>query len=114
MGFFTPIQVLLPKQLQLIDSAHKTSLLSWVTGLGALAAVIANPIAGALSDRTSGRFGRRHPWTVAGAVVGALGLVALAYQHAAIGVGLCWIGAQIGLNAALATLTAAVPDRVPV
>lgn len=114
MGFFTPIQVLLPKQLQLIDAAHKTSLLSWVTGLGALAAVLANPIAGALSDRTAGRFGRRHPWTLGGAALGAAGLVALANQHTVIGIALCWIGAQIALNTALATLTAAVPDRVPV
>ena len=65
MGFFTPIQVLLPEQLQAIAPENKEAMLGWVTGLGALAAVIANPLAGALSDRTAGRFGRRHPWTLA-------------------------------------------------
>ncbi len=114
MGFFTPIQVLLPEQLQDISPHHKALLLALVTGLGAVAAVIANPLAGALSDRTSGRFGRRHPWTLGGGVIGALGLVLLGFQHNVLGVTLAWIGVQICFNAMLASLTAAVPDRVPV
>jgi MFS family permease len=114
MGFFTPIQVLLPEQLQIISPDHKEAMLGWVTGLGALAAVISNPLAGALSDRTSGRFGRRHPWTLGGGLIGALGLVLLADQQTVAGVALCWIGVQICFNAMLASLTAAVPDRVPV
>lgn len=119
MAFFTPIQVLLPQQIEQIAPANKEAMLGWVTGLGALAALIANPLAGALSDRTglrlSGRsLGRRHPWTLGGALLGAFGLVLLAGQHTIVGVALCWIGAQVCLNAMLATLTAAVPDRVPV
>ena len=114
MGFFTPIQVLLPEQLQLISPDHKEAMLGWVTGLGALAAVISNPLAGALSDRTSGRFGRRHPWTLGGGIVGAAGLVLLANQHTVAGVALCWVGVQVCFNAMLASLSAAVPDRVPV
>jgi MFS family permease len=114
MGFFTPIQVLLPEQLQAISPDNKEAMLGWVTGLGALAAVIANPLAGALSDRTAGRFGRRHPWTLGGGVLGALGLVLLANQQTVLGVAVGWVGVQICFNAMLASLTAAVPDRVPV
>jgi MFS family permease len=114
MGFFTPIQVLLPDQLKAIDPANKDLLLGIVTGFGALAAVIANPLAGALSDRTSGRFGRRHPWTLGGGVLGALALVFLSTQHTLLGVALGWVAAQVCFNAMLASLTAAVPDRVPV
>ena len=114
MGFFTPIQVLLPDQLQIIDPSHKEAMLGWVTGLGALAAVISNPLAGALSDRTTSRFGRRHPWTLGGGLLGALGLVLLAFQETVVGVAIAWIGVQICFNAMLAALTAAVPDRVPV
>jgi MFS family permease len=114
MGFFTPIQVLLPEQLQAIAPHDKEAMLGWVTGLGALAAVIANPVAGALSDRTASRFGRRHPWTLGGGLLGAAGLVLLAEQHTVVGVALAWIGVQICFNAMLASLTAAVPDRVPV
>jgi MFS family permease len=114
MGFFTPIQVLLPEQIELIDPGHKEALLAVVTGLGAAVAVVANPIAGALSDRTAGRFGRRHPYTVGGALLGAAGLTLLAGQHSIGGVLLGWAVAQAGLNGMLASLTAAVPDRVPV
>lgn len=114
MGFFTPIQVLLPEQIEAIAPLSKEAMLGWVTGAGALAALIANPLAGALSDRTTGRFGRRHPWTFGGAVLGAAGLVLLSVQHSVLGVALAWIGVQICFNAMLASLTAALPDRVPV
>lgn len=119
MAFFTPIQVLLPQQVELIDAARKENMLAVVTGFGALAAVVANPVVGALSDRTRLRvgrraYGRRHIWTVGGAVLGALCLVLLAQQRTILGVALGWVAAQICFNAMLATLTAGVPDRVPV
>jgi MFS family permease len=114
MGFFTPIQVLLPNQLEAIDPGRKELMLGIVTGIGALAAVIANPLAGALSDRTSGRLGRRHPWTLGGGLLGALALLFLSTQHTVAGVALGWVAAQVCFNAMLAALTAAVPDRVPV
>ncbi|MGC5020924.1 MFS transporter [Micromonospora sp. DT47] len=119
MAFFTPIQVLLPQQVERIAPADKEAMLAVVTGLGALAAVLANPLAGALSDRTclrlAGReFGRRHVWTAGGAVLGALALVLLARQQTIAGVALGWVAAQVCFNAMLASLTAAIPDRVPV
>ncbi|MGB2567989.1 MFS transporter [Micromonospora citrea] len=119
MAFFTPIQVLLPQQVERIAPADKEAMLAVVTGLGALAAVLANPLAGALSDRTclrvAGReFGRRHVWTAGGALLGALALVLLARQETIAGVALGWVAAQVCFNAMLASLTAAIPDRVPV
>jgi MFS family permease len=119
MAFFTPIQVLLPQQIESIHPDGKEAALAWVTGLGALAAIISNPLAGALSDRTSLRLGgrhlgRRHIWTVVGAALGATALVLLAQQRTLLGVALGWVAAQIFFNMMLATLTSAVPDRVPV
>ncbi len=119
MAFFTPIQILLPQQVETISPVGKEAMLGWVTGFGALAAILANPIAGALSDRTCVRigrreYGRRHIWTIGGAVLAAVSLVALAAQHTILGVTVAWVGTQLCLNAMLASLTAAVPDRVPV
>ncbi|MET7666875.1 MFS transporter [Micromonospora luteifusca] len=119
MAFFTPIQVLLPQQIELIAPGDKENMLAVVTGLGALAAVLANPLAGAFSDRTclrvAGReFGRRHVWTAGGALLGAAALVLLAQQRTILGVALGWVAAQVCFNAMLASLTAAIPDRVPV
>ncbi|MEU6023613.1 MFS transporter [Micromonospora sp. NPDC047134] len=119
MAFFTPIQVLLPQQIEQITPTDKETMLAVVTGLGALAAVLANPLAGALSDRTCLRigrreYGRRHVWTLGGALLGALSLVLLAQAQTMLGVVVGWIAAQTCFNAMLASLTAAVPDRVPV
>ncbi len=114
MGFFTPIQLLLHQQAEAISLERSVGIVATVTGVGALAAIFANPLAGALSDRTSGRAGRRRPWAVGGAVLGAAGLVVLSFQQTVLGLTLCWVGVQICLNAMLAALTAAVPDRVPV
>ena len=115
LGYFGPITVLLPNQVQAIaGSAHKVAVLGWVTGIGAAVAMISNPVAGALSDRTTSRFGRRHPWTVCGALAGAAALALLAGQHTIAGVIIAWCLAQAGLNAMQASVTAGVPDHVPV
>ncbi|HEV2372180.1 MAG TPA: MFS transporter [Streptosporangiaceae bacterium] len=115
LGYFGPLEVLLPNQVQAIaGSAHKVAVLGVVTGIGAAIAMISNPLAGALSDRTTGRFGRRHPWTVCGALAGAAALVFLAGQHTVAGVLIGWCLAQAGLNAMQASVTAGVPDHVPV
>lgn len=113
-GFFTPIQVLLPLQLQAIDPVNKIADLSIVTGVGALIAVVANPLFGALSDRTTSRFGRRNPWTLACALLGAVALLALSQASTLLAVLLGWCVAQAFLNGMLASVTAMVPDQVPV
>ena len=115
LGYIGPLVVLLPNQVQAIAGAdHKVVVLGWVTAIGAAVAMVANPVAGALSDRTTGPFGRRHPWTVCGALAGAAALVLLADQHTIPGLVLGWCLAQASLNAMQASVTAGVPDRVPV
>ena len=47
LAFFTPIQNLLPRLSEQIAGADgKETALAWVTGVGALVAVVANPLAG--------------------------------------------------------------------
>ncbi|MFI6071751.1 MFS transporter [Actinoplanes sp. NPDC051343] len=114
MGYFGPLQVLLPNQVEDIAGAQKTTALGIVTGVGALVAVLAGPIAGALSDSTRLRTGRRHTWIASGAVVGLAGLALLPHQHTVAGLTVWWCVAQAGLNTMQAGLTAVVPDRTPV
>src|SRR5579859_4410554 len=71
-------QILLPTQVAALDAAHKFTNLSIATAIGVLAAVITNPIAGALSDRTTSRLGRRRPWFIIGTVLSAITLALLA------------------------------------
>ncbi|GAA1275416.1 MFS transporter [Sphaerisporangium rubeum] len=114
MGYIGPLQVLLPRQIEAAAPVGKEAVLAWVTGVGAAVAMVFNPVAGALSDRTTGRFGRRHPWTLAGAFAGAAGLAFLAFQGSVWGVAVGWCVTQAGLNALQASVTAGVPDHVPV
>ncbi|MFJ6838334.1 MFS transporter [Streptomyces sp. NPDC091209] len=113
-ALYTPVQVLLAQQLETIDPHNKASALGLVTGLGAVTALVATPLAGALSDRTTSRFGRRRPWLAGGALGAALGLVVLAPQTTVTGVALGWCLVQLSLSAMLAGLVAEVPDQVPV
>ncbi len=120
MAVNTPLQVLLPVQLQDITPQHKIAALAVVTGLGALASGLATPLAGALSDRTTDAFGlgrlrgRRHRWTLGMALLAALSLVVLAMQRSVAGVAVLWIAFCIFQNGQFASLSAAIPDRVPV
>ncbi len=114
MAFFTPIQSLLPRLAQDVAPDSKEAALAWITGAGAFAAIISNPLAGALSDRTTARWGRRRPWVLLGALSGGLGLIALGVPGTVLGLALIWVLAQVGINAAYAGLTATVPDQVPV
>jgi MFS family permease len=114
VGYIGPLQVLLPNQVQDIDSVHKALKLGIVTGIGAAVAMVTGPAAGALSDATGSRFGRRRPWIAGGAMAGAAGLALLSGQHTILGVTIAWCAAQAGLNCMQAGVTALVPDRVPV
>ncbi|MHC3473301.1 MFS transporter [Streptomyces sp. 7R007] len=116
VGWYGPLQILLARQAE--DFApgtgmSKETLLAWVTGAGALVSLAANPFFGALSDRTTARWGRRTPWVVAGAAGGALSLLLLAGAGGVGVMALGWCLVQLTLNASFAAVTAAVPDRVP-
>src|SRR5882724_2801495 len=114
LAIYAPIQVLLPQQAELLASTNKELVFGIVTGIGGAVAMVVNPLVGLLSDRTTSRFGRRHPWTVGGAVVGAAGLAVLASAGNVPVMVLGWCLVQAGLNGMLATLISAIPDRVPV
>ncbi|NGY61784.1 MFS transporter [Lentzea sp. NEAU-D13] len=114
LAVYAPIQILLPRQAELLDKANKTFVFGVVTGVGAFVAMVAVPLIGFLSDRTTSRFGRRHPWTLSGSIVAAAGLGVLANAQSVLVMTLGWCMVQAGISSMLAALTAAVPDRVPV
>ncbi|HEY8296162.1 MAG TPA: MFS transporter, partial [Micrococcaceae bacterium] len=114
VAFFAPLQVLLANQSAAFDAHNKEAVLALVTGCGAVVSLVANPLFGTFSDRTVGRFGRRVPWVVIGAVMGALALVGLSGAPSVAVMAALWSVVQLGCNGALAAITAAVPDRVPV
>jgi len=116
----TPSQVMLALQLQDITPRHKVAALGAVTAVGAISSALATPVVGALSDRTAhggrqGRFsGRRHRWTLVMAVLAAVCLGLLAKAGTVAAVALLWVLFSAFQNGEYATLSAAVPDHVPV
>ncbi|HXL19809.1 MAG TPA: MFS transporter [Streptosporangiaceae bacterium] len=120
MASLTPLQVLIPDQLQHIDRHGKILALGLVSAFGAVASLLATPIAGALSDRTTHAYGlahlrgRRHRWTLAMAILSAISLALIAWQSTVLGVGILWVLFSAFQNGEYASLSAAVPDHVPV
>lgn len=106
--------ILLPLQIAALDAAHRFSNLSIATTVGVLAAVITNPIAGALSDRTTSRMGRRRPWLLGGTILSAITLAFMANASNFVMLVVWWAIFHIAANALLAALSAVVPDQVPV
>nr|WP_226598570.1 MFS transporter [Streptomyces violascens] len=113
VGWFGPLQLLLARQAEHFTPDHKASTLALVTGMGAAVSMVANPVFGALSDRTTARVGRRIPWVVAGGAGGVAGLLVLAWAPGVAVMTAGWCLVQLALNASFAALTAAVPDQVP-
>ncbi|GAB6903875.1 MFS transporter [Kineosporia succinea] len=107
------INAALALRLNALNPDTAASNLSWVLGLGALFAMIVNPVAGRFSDRSTSRFGARRFWISTGALVGFLGLVVVAFAPGVPLIIVGWVIAQSGFNAALAALFAILPDQVP-
>ncbi|ALD64892.1 MFS transporter [Arthrobacter sp. LS16] len=114
VGFFAPIQVLLGLHAQQLDTSQKNAILSLVTGVGAAVSLVANPLFGALSDRSTSKFGRRIPWVFFGTLAGALSLLLMSTAQTVSLLVLGWALMQAAGNAALAAIFAAIPDKVPV
>ena len=115
LAFFAPLQSLLPRMSEQIAGADgKETALAVVTGIGVIGSVIGNPLAGALSDRTTSRFGRRRPWMLGGSLLGFVGLVLMPNMTSILTLTIVWLAVQFAVNAAYAGLTATIPDQVPV
>ncbi len=118
MAQLTPVQLLLPAQIdaQLRPDNWVDSVVAFgvISGIAAIATIIAYPLTGALSDRTTSRFGRRRPWIAIGAVVFGLSLVTLGFQTEIWAIGATWVAASVGFCIMTAALTATISDQVPV
>ncbi|WP_158866729.1 MFS transporter [Leifsonia sp. AG29] len=106
--------ILLPLQVQgLVGDGAKAGTLAIIATIGAFAAMVAQPIAGMVSDRTRSRFGRRAPWMVAGSLIGGLALVGMGAANTVVQIAIAWVIVQIAYNFAQGPLSAILPDRVP-
>ncbi|WP_029151280.1 MFS transporter [Microbacterium indicum] len=111
-ALMTPVLVSMQIKAQTI-SDDPAALLQPVLSIGALGALIANPLAGALSDRTRTRWGRRRPWLLSGVIVFLGGLAWVAFSEDQTSLIFAWLLCQLAANTTLASLVASFADNVP-
>ncbi|MFE2093464.1 MFS transporter [Streptomyces sp. NPDC059460] len=113
VALFTPVILLLTLKINSLTDDGAETAFGLITGAGSLFALVANPIAGRISDRTAARFGRRRTWILAGAICGSLVVVALGFTTAIWQVAVLWFLAQTVFNFQLAATGALFGEQVP-
>ncbi|GAA5202854.1 MFS transporter [Microbacterium jejuense] len=108
------IAILLPAQIQILfGQEHAEANLAIVTTVSFVFTLFAQPLAGAFSDRTRSRFGRRAPWMVVGALIGGVLLLGLGSLTQLVWITIFWVVIQVALNFLQAPLTTITADRFP-
>ena len=113
LALLTPAIITLALRVRQLAPGDPTGPISWILLSGALVALISNPVFGALSDRTTSRFGRRRPWLVGGMVCGCASLAVIGSAPTISVVLVGWCIAQLAYNAVLAAMVAIIPDQIP-
>jgi MFS family permease len=99
--------------LQFVGREHEGYALGVLEGVGSLMAVVWQPVAGALSDRTQTRFGRRMPFIVGGTIGDVLFLIGLALAGTFGLVLILYFLLQTASNTAQGPYQGLMPDVVP-
>lgn len=117
LAILTPVMAGLSLKMQGmypdLDSATLSSRLGTVTGIGALVALLTQPIAGRVSDRTTSRFGMRRPWILLGVLGASAGYLAIGLTGSFVVLAVAWAAVQLFSNIAQSTETATFADQVP-
>ncbi len=106
--------IILPlRLLDFIPEAQKNTYLGLLTLSGLFLAMLTQPIAGAISDRSGSRWGRRRPYVLIGGIIALLIIpgIGLAGGFAAIFIVYCLL--QLATNTAQGPFQAFIPDLVP-
>lgn len=106
------VAVLLPQQLRVIDAENAVNNLAIVTSLSAVFTIFAQPIVGAISDRTRSRLGRRAPWLLFGGIAGGFCTILIQFAGSLFWIAVAWVCIQVLLNCFQGPLSATMSDRV--
>ena len=112
VALIAPIQNILPRMVETaVGPADKALGLGLVTGLGAFAALVFNPLAGHYSDRWVSADNRAALMLI-GLVAGGITHAVLGLQHSLVGIAVWWTLCQATINIAYAPMSAVVVDHV--
>jgi len=108
------LTVLIPAEiLRFVPESQKGAYLGGLFAAGAVLAMVASPISGALSDRSTLHMGRRRPFVLAGALVNCLGLVGMRYAPTYLAYSGSYMIVQAANNFAGGAFNGLIPDKVP-
>ncbi len=96
-----------------VPEAMKNSALGGMRSAGLVIAMLVQPAAGLLSDRSTSRFGRRRPYILAGAVGDLLFLAAIALSWNYVSLLIAILLIQLSSNISHGPLQGLIPDLVP-
>jgi MFS family permease len=112
VALIAPIQNVLPRMVEAAaGSSGKALGLGVVTGIGALAALIVNPVAGHVSDRWVSA-DNRSVTVLTGLVAGGVCLELLGLSHSLVAIAIWWTLCQATINIAYSPMSAIVVDHV--
>src|ERR1700722_3366639 len=112
VALIAPIQNVLPRMVEAAAGpGGKALALGLVTGLGAFAALVVNPVAGHYSDRWVGA-DNRSVTILIGLVTGGAAHVILGFQHSVASIAIWWTICQATINIAYSPMSAIVVDHV--
>lgn len=119
MAQLGPFQVLLPVQVDAAvgrpeDWTDSVVAFGIISGIAGACAILAFPVTGFLSDRTTSKLGRRRPWVIGGAALFAAALVALGFVESIELIAVFWSLTIVGFCVLASALTALISDLVPV
>jgi MFS family permease len=103
--------VLLPDQIAEFDQANKANNLALMFAVTSVFSTLTTPIAGALSDRTRTRWGRRSPWIAVASLVGSLCLFGVSWMTTFWSLMVFWVMATVAYNSMQPAMTTVIADR---
>jgi MFS family permease len=112
MASLVPAVLTLSLKATQINAQNATTILSVVVGVGSVFSLIAFPALGRLSDRTTGRFGRRRPFLLLGGLLFVLGAAGIIAAQNTLMLTIANIVTAVGYSSAAVAFTAAIPDQL--
>src|SRR3954470_3188027 len=101
------------KAIDVVGQDRAPQVTGLILGVGAIAALVGNPLFGRFSDRTRSRWGRRRPWMVGGVLVFAACLFVIAIADNVPTLVVAWFAAQLAANACFAAYLATLAAQTP-
>jgi len=106
--------IILPLRIQdFVEDSRKSTFLGLITFAGLLIAMLVQPIAGSVSDRSTSRWGRRRPFIFIGITAAIILLAGIGSVGSFAALFIIWGFTQTSLNIAQGPFQAFIPDLVP-